>query len=1464
MGAYYLSYPPGHEREAAALAQGLRDAGLSLWCSALSDERDGLELLRARTRALDECDTWLILVGDPADGDWVTSELDHAVSHVAMRESLRVLPMMLEGCPVGEHSKVLAWFDPVELPGRVIQAHPSIYAAIKRLLESRQAVPAIDPGSCPYPGMAAFPRHLARFMLGREGDIRRVCARYHEGRRWMHIVGPSGSGKSSLALAGVLPAAERGWFAPLKNQMLSGAMRPGPDPIGALAGLLSAVGAGDKASLRDQLEGDGGALRDLLREHLPPRTGYLLLVDELGELYAHRGRDPYTAHRFEQLLTTALDDEDGPLFLLTTMADDGAVTDGDLSRLAALVGIYGGAHRADPLGREALELVLDASARMAGLAWEPGLAERVLNDAMNLSDDRQPLLGNLLRALWTKRSGVFLTNVAYASLYGIRGALGRESDRLLGQLVDEDQERAKRLLLELGGAGGHGPQLLSYDEALELAGQDDRGAGVLSWLGATDGLQTSVGEGQFAVLSVGGGGDGWVELAHPVMAKAWHKLAGWLDDVSPVPARGPGEVPSVQIGAVETLSSLSLPRDPRRVETVSALSVPTGKPKKRDEPNTVRLGIEDTGRASSGAIETVHLPGDDQTRQVRVRLGMPSSTLDAPDRDHFDDEEEDVLDPASALEAGELTTDEDSHDEPSSELATLQPLTPLAGRDDVNRLTAVTFDEPESSEPPQVGYPEDEDDQDSVTPFIPGHVFTASRDREAGRATKSYELRQRGTRVAAMVGALALLLGLGAAGARYWRAEQELETARITAASTQPTPRAEPSDPLYERALEQAGSAVKLARTADFDGFYEVLGAMKSAASADKGVTPEVLDALMAVVTSDIHRVLRTGSAVLAVDFGPGGHRLATGGDGSLLRLWETRTGVRSAGHAGHQGAITDLAWGPTLEDGREMLVTGGLDRHVRVWDAATGKNVVLSQHTDRVRAVDVSSGGDMVASGSDDRTARIWSPDGNTLKVLTGHQDAVLAVAFSPDGRRVATGSADVSARIWDVRSGRMVSRLSGHRGAVTAADYSPDNRKLVTASEDGTARIWDTRGTSLLMTLRAGEGTVYDARFSSDGDEVITASEDGTATIWDAKTGRVNTVLRGHSGPVRAAALSTNDHFAVTASEDGTAHTWVLSLARSLPRLSSTRDVPTAATWSADGVLVALGSRNGDLRIWEAGTGRLLMDQSAHRGPIEAVSFSADGQTIASSSSDGVRIWNVRTEAEVRNITVHKGSVTDIGFSDDGERLVTTSQDGGARIWSADGARTQTVLQDHGDYVRAADWAGGSERVATGGDDRALKVWDANTGAVTASFTAEDWIRDVALARDGSLAAAGVEGGTVSIWNVATKALVKTFDAHDTATTSVDFSSDGERLLTAGSDGRVRVWNTDGSRAYDVIRTDDGGVTDARFSPDGGWIVATLETGEARILPGTPNTAMAVACAAVAGTRKGEAYAAECSDYQ
>ncbi len=229
----------------------------------------------------------------------------------------------------------------------------------------------------------------------------------------------------------------------------------------------------------------------------------------------------------------------------------------------------------------------------------------------------------------------------------------------------------------------------------------------------------------------------------------------------------------------------------------------------------------------------------------------------------------------------------------------------------------------------------------------------------------------------------------------------------------------------------------------------------KRVATGSNDKTARVWDA----DTGEVLQILQGHkSMVISVVFSPDGKRVATASGDTRARMWDADTGDELQIFQGHEFRVNSLVFSP---DGKRVATTPSFAR-ARLWDADTGEVLqILPGNVLGVTSLVFSPDGKRVATTpsflSNDRTARLWDADtGEMLQILPRHEDSVRNVVFSPDGQRVATTASFARARVWDTATRDELQILQGHEDLVYGVVFSPDGQRVATASHDGTARVW------------------------------------------------------------------------------------------------------------------------------------------------------------------------------------------------------------------------------------------------------------------------------------------------------------------------------------------------------------------------------------------------------------------------
>ena len=532
-------------------------------------------------------------------------------------------------------------------------------------------------------------------------------------------------------------------------------------------------------------------------------------------------------------------------------------------------------------------------------------------------------------------------------------------------------------------------------------------------------------------------------------------------------------------------------------------------------------------------------------------------------------------------------------------------------------------------------------------------------------------------------------------------------------------------------------------------------------------------------------------SVVMGAVFSPDGSRIVTASWDNTARVWDTTTGQPLVILTGHEDQLTRAGFSP---DG-SRIITASLDETARMWDAKSGHSLfTFTGHEDRVICAAFSPDCSQVVTSSWDRTARLWDTEtGSLITTLVGHEDYVQCATFSPDGTRIVTASDDNTARLWDAVTGKLLATLAGHKKAVTSAVFSPDGTRIVTASDDNTAQLWDTATGQSLATLVGHEYAVKSASFSPDGSRIVTSPDVQTPQVWDAATGQLLTIFAGHDGPVEYAAFSPDGSRIVTASWDKTARLWDATTGQLYVTLLGHEYAVMSACFRPDGSRIVTASLDNSARLWDAVSGQSLAILVGHEDTVMSAEFSPDGTRIVTASGDSTaRLWDAADGKSLSTLVGHRKALGSAAFSPDGSRVVTASQDGTTRLWDAASGQSTATFAGHDLRKVSAAYNPDGSLIVTPSWFNTAKLWDSTSGIFLATLAGhQDHVTSAVFSPDGTRIVTASGDNTARLWDVATRNSIAILAGHEDTVNSAAFSHDGTRIVTASDDNTVRVWD-------------------------------------------------------------------------
>jgi WD40 repeat protein len=1146
----------------------------------------------------------------------------------------------------------------------------------------------------PWPALASFDVAQAPIFFGRtkaRNELRELlAAQVAAGTAFVLVMGASGSGKSSLVKAGLLPDLMLPGMLGDVGLVRYGVMRPtdaGADTLRALAeAMLSPTALPELAGLHYAPE----LLAEQLRRH-PAQAAFAVRqgLDQAaqGKLTAlGQARLVLVVDQLEELFTAdAITGEERAIFIgaLTALAHCGlvwvvATMRADffdrLEQLPELADLSeAGRYLLLPPNRSELVEIVGRPARAAGLRFEvrsdtaEKLDEVIVNEAAH-DPGALPLLSFALDRLWRQpRSGSELTFAAYAKLGELEGAIAHHAEQVVSDLPDECHAALPGLLLGVVALREADTHATGRTSRLDDLARNPTSRLVIDRLVA----------GRLLIADETAQGTS-VRLAHEALLRSWPRLAGLIDQ------------------SREALAAMT------RLRADLALWERSGRPADLLLPRGKRLseGLEllktrpdELGEALAGFIRASAEVATAATRQRRRLVAASFALLS-------------VLTVAAGFGAWFGFSSRDA----------FQRQFQIAERSRAQTLALLL--------------------QTESNPKIAETVALSVLPRQPGKTSElGHKLPDRLV-VAANATQQRLVLFGHSAG--VYVAVFSADGTRIATASKDQTAR-----------VWSAVTGVPQLTLTGHDG--EVLGVAfnpdgSRVATASQDKTARIWDA-----RSGARLMTLTGhtSDVNTVTFSPDGRQLLTASSDGTARVWDAGTGALKLTLAGHKGFVSRAFFS---EDG-SRIVTASEDQTARVWSAIDGRLLlVLTGHQGILWGAAFSPDGSTIATASDDRTVRIWdSVSGALLRTLTGHTAAVQSVAFSPDGARLISTAEDNTARIWDAANGALLSEIIGHSDPVYDAFFSPDGRRIVTASFDHTARVWEADKGALARLLIGHTDTVEDAKFSPDGSRIVSASKDATARVWNVATGALLATLKGHRDMVTSAAFSPDGTRIVTSSLDGTARVWDSATGSPVMKLKVSDDFVSTACYSPDGSRILTSGDDKIVRLWDAASGHLVMTLPGHTGEVFSAAFSPDGRRIVTASADRTaRIWDAHTGAVLMILAGHEDVVRVAAFSPDGTRIVTASNDRTARVWNAATGALLGTLAGHEDRVESAAFSPDGRRIVTASRDGTARVWDTASLSVRAVLARPGGaIYSAVFSHDGKQIATGSDDGTVRLWN-------------------------------------------------------------------------------------------------------------------
>jgi WD40 repeat protein len=532
---------------------------------------------------------------------------------------------------------------------------------------------------------------------------------------------------------------------------------------------------------------------------------------------------------------------------------------------------------------------------------------------------------------------------------------------------------------------------------------------------------------------------------------------------------------------------------------------------------------------------------------------------------------------------------------------------------------------------------------------------------------------------------------------------------------------------------------------------------------------------------------------------------------------------------AGHRGSVRSVS---ISSDSKFVVSSSGWpasDQTVRLWDAATGKEVWTYNAPTTVNSVVFRGTDEILVGGFGGLVQLLDRKSGKPTSTYTMPSRAtIFSVAVSANGELAAAGSESKFVRIWELATGKERHLFEGHTGWVLAVAFSRDGRQAASASSDGTVRVWDL-GTEKELSVYKGtrEKIGNSVGFTPDGIHVLFA-EEMNVVLWDWKANEVVHRFECDSTPTGFLnhALSKDGKKLLSGGSDNVVRLWDLENKSLLQSLPGHADM----IWSLD------FAPTGDWAISASG-GRIVDEQVTAGGDYSLRSWKLS--PTAPGQLEKAAVPTIKPERTLRG---HTAEVRDAVFSADGRVVYSGGVDGFVRVHNAETGK-ETANFEHGDSVMSVGLTEDEKYLlsvthppVTGSKNAPkLWIWDLATGKEAAPFPAHEEVGlvSVAVSPNGKRAAVVAPHGNIRIWNIADRKLERTikmipaFPLSNHAT----WSADGKRLAIAG-DTCLSVWNPDTGDQLYRSPTYGLGVLSSQFTSDGKRVVGCCRDGQYRVI--------------------------------
>ncbi|WDD36975.1 CHAT domain-containing protein (plasmid) [Nostoc sp. UHCC 0926] len=1134
---------------------------------------------------------------------------------------------------------------------------------------------------CPYRGLFSFREKDAQFFFGRE-DFTKQLVETVKQKSLVAVIGPSGSGKSSLVFAGLAKRLRDAGNWEIVH------FRPAEKPLFNLATELVTTEIAQNESplyrknrlrciksLANDLRWENSlwyVINNFVRQN--PNKQLLLVADQFEELYT-LCCDSQERQAFLDRLLEAINECNNFTLVITLRAD---FLGQALSYRPFADALQYTDLKLGPMTDEELRAAIEKPAALLGVKVERGLVERILA-AVNAEPGDLPLLEFALTQLWAKQQQAQLTHAAYDEIGGVEAALARYADEVYKALSKEEKERTQKIFIQLVHPGEGTEDIRRIATRTELGEENwdliARLADVrLVVTGYDEKIDTET-----------------VEIIHETLIGSWGKLHLWMQldrdfrrwQEQLRASMRTWENNLCDEGALLRGVPLAVAQDwqQKRLNELSSgersfigLSLELQERDFRKRKRRLQMTI--LGLAI-GLVITLMFAGVAWWEWQNARLGEIKAIRASSEALLISEQNFDAL--IQSLKASRKLN------EPLVNF----PFHRLQEKAEIQRQFDILLREAlyKVTERNQLEKHLDEVTDVSFSPN--GQIIaTASKDK----TVKIWSLD--GQEIITLKGHQDLVQGVSFSSTgktiataswdgtvKLWTSEGKLVTTltgdhvRFYSVSFSPDEKTIASGDANGN-IKLWTSEGKLITT--FLGHdkrvlhlsFSPDGNTLATAGADGKVK------LWSPSGQLLHTLPGDKNWVWRVNFSPDGKKIATASQDNTVKLWSI-DGKEIKILRGHKNSVTSVSFSP---DGK-YIATGGADNIVILWSNSGEKLQTLRGHRDWIWSVSFSPEGKMLATASKDGTAKLWQIKGKKYQIHQRHSDPIYSLSFSPDGKTIATASLDKTVKLWEP-SGELIKILESDGSQFTHVNFSPDSKNIITATTDGKIILWNPQGEKIktFQGYDHHKSWIWQVSFSPDGRMLASAGHDGTVALWGLDGQLIKTInahIKGKDDDGEGAnsvSFSPDDNTIATAGWDKTVKLWTRE-GEPIKTIKGHFDGVHSVSFSPNGKMIVSSSQDKTAKLWTS-EGKFIRDFKGHEAGVFRVRFSPDGKTIATASLDKtVKLWSLDAQ-ELKTYKGHDEPVWSLNFNPNGHILASADAAGKSILWELDSKSEQLVV--------------------------------------------------------------------------------------------------------------------------------------------------------------------------------------------